>query len=89
MEAARQICYAKWKEHGRPMNDDYKESKGILLEALCPQLGDFLITKPRWSAFFHTDLDLLLRRLDVKTVVLIGTITPNCTRTAAYDAHSL
>ena len=82
--------YAKWKEHGRPMNDDdYKESKGILPKALCPQWGDYLIIKPRWSAFFHTELDLLLRRLGVETVVLIGTTTPNCIRATAYDANSL
>ena len=34
-------------------------------EGLRPQPGDYTIIKPRWSAFFQTELDLILRRLDV------------------------
>ena len=48
-----------------------------------------VIAKPRFSAFFATQLDLVLRRLGVGTVVLIGTTTPNCIRTTCYDALSL
>ena len=51
--------------------------------------GDRVIVKPRFSAFFATQLDLVLRRLGVGTVVLIGTTTPNCIRTTCYDALSL
>jgi len=58
-------------------------------EGLRPQAGDYTIIKPRWSAFFQTELDLLLRRLDVRTVILTGTTTPNCVRTSCYDAISL
>ena len=43
----------------------------------------------RYSAFFATELDMLLRRLRVDTVVLAGTTTPNCIRTTCYDAISL
>jgi len=50
---------------------------------------DYEIIKPRYSAFFQTPLDLLLRRLGVDTVVLTGTTTPNCIRTTCYDAISL
>ena len=38
---------------------------------------------------FQTELDLILRRLDVRTVILTGTTTPNCVRTTAYDANAL
>lgn len=58
-------------------------------EGLRPQPGDYTIIKPRWSAFFQTELDLILRRLDVRTVILTGTTTPNCVRTSCYDAISL
>lgn len=54
-----------------------------------PKAGDYTIVKPRWSAFFQTELDLILRRLGVQLVILIGTTTPNCIRTTAYDANSL
>ena len=58
-------------------------------EGLRPQPGDYTILKPRWSAFFQTELDLILRRLDVRTVILTGTTTPNCIRTTCYDAIAL
>ena len=58
-------------------------------EGLRPQPGDYTIIKPRWSAFFQTELDLILRRLGVDTVLLAGTTTPNCIRSTFYDALSL
>ena len=58
-------------------------------EGLRPQPGDYTIIKPRWSAFFQTELDLILRRLGVRTVILTGTTTPNCVRTTCYDAIAL
>ena len=45
--------------------------------------------KPRFSAFFGTPLDDMLRREGIDTVVLIGTTTPNCIRSTCYDALSL
>ena len=58
-------------------------------EGLRPQEGDYTIIKPRWSAFFQTELDLILRRMDIRTVILAGTTTPNCIRTTCYDANAL
>ena len=58
-------------------------------EGLRPQPGDYTIIKPRWSAFFQTELDLILRRLNIRTVILAGTTTPNCVRTTCYDAIAL
>ena len=54
-----------------------------------PEKGDYCIIKPRFSAFFQTELDLILRRLGVRTVILTGTTTPNCIRTSCYDGLSL
>ena len=54
-----------------------------------PKEGDYCIVKPRFSAFFQTELDLILRRLGVRTVILTGTTTPNCIRTSCYDGLSL
>lgn len=58
-------------------------------EGLRPLPGDYTIIKPRWSAFFQTELDLILRRLGIRTVILAGTTTPNCVRTTCYDAIAL
>lgn len=82
--------YAVWKVGGRAMTPASTGSLSAQApEGLRPQPGDYTILKPRWSAFFHTELDLILRRLDVRTVILTGTTTPNCVRTTAYDANAL
>ena len=48
-----------------------------------------VIIKPRFSAFFHTELDEYLRGKGIDTVLLAGTTTPNCIRCTCYDAISL
>ena len=68
-------------------------SKGInseeLADGLIAEKGDYHIIKPRWSAFFQTELDLILRRKKIDTLILTGTTTPNCVRTTCYDAIAL
>lgn len=51
--------------------------------------SDYVIVKPRFSAFFGTELDLMLRRLRIDSLLLAGTTTPNCIRSSCYDAISL
>jgi nicotinamidase-related amidase len=51
--------------------------------------GEIVVVKQRWSAFFQTELDMLLRRLGAGTVVIAGLQTPNCIRATAYDAVAL
>ncbi len=60
-----------------------------LVEGLEIAPTDVVVIKRRWSAFFSTDLDLILRRLAVRSVVLAGVQTPNCIRATANDATSL
>ncbi|MCH5229507.1 MAG: cysteine hydrolase [Muribaculaceae bacterium] len=54
-----------------------------------PQPGDIKVTKQRFSAFFATELDLILRGLGVKNVYVTGTQYPNCIRATAVDSMSL
>lgn len=70
------------EECGEEMNDDFPTE-------FERDESDYCIVKPRFSAFFATNLDLLLRRLGIDTVILAGTTTPNCVRTSCYDALSL
>lgn len=79
-----------WYEGGKPLSeacsdelsDAFPEEFDVLPE-------DYVIVKPRFSAFFCTSLDLILRRLKVERLLLAGTTTPNCIRTTCYDALSL
>jgi nicotinamidase-related amidase len=50
---------------------------------------DYLIVKKRFSSFFATELDLLLRSLGVSRIFLTGVATDGCIRATAVDAHQL
>lgn len=81
---------AAWAAGGKPLSEDCAAHLSDAFPSaftVLPQ--DYVLVKPRFSAFFHTSLDLILRRLGVQTVLLAGTTTPNCIRTTCYDAISL
>ena len=52
-----------------------------------PIEGEYLISKRRYSAFFATDLEILLKGLGVDTLYLIGWLTDVCIHYTAVDAH--
>ena len=54
---------------------------------LAPIDGEFVISKRRYSCFFGTDLEILLKGLKVDTLILIGTLTNVCVHYTAADAH--
>ena len=49
--------------------------------------NDYVILKRRYSSFFQTDLDLLLKELGVTSVVITGLHTHMCCRHTAADAY--
>jgi len=57
-----------------------------VIAELEPKDGDYQIPKRRYSGFYGTDLDALLRELKVDTVVLTGLHTNICVRHTAADA---
>ncbi|MBD1863167.1 MULTISPECIES: cysteine hydrolase family protein [Trichocoleus] len=67
-------CLETW-----PSTDYYCE--------LAPIEGEFAIGKRRYSCFFGTDLEILLRGLKVDTLILMGTMTNVCVHYTAAEAH--
>jgi len=54
-----------------------------------PRKTDLYVnTKRRYSAFYGTDLDLLLRDLRVETVILTGVMTEICVLCSAFEAFN-
>ena len=51
--------------------------------------SDFVVPKRRYSGFFHTDLELLLKELSVDTVIMTGLHTHMCVRHTSADAYCL
>ncbi|MBN9603967.1 MAG: cysteine hydrolase [Afipia felis] len=51
--------------------------------------GDEIVSsKKRLSAFYPTDLDFLLKQMDIKVIVLIGIMTDCCVLSTAFDASN-
>lgn len=58
-----------------------------LLPELQIKPEDRILVKKRYSAFFQTDLDTVLGRLQPQTLVLAGITTAWCVRSTAVDAY--
>lgn len=54
---------------------------------LDPRPEEFLIRKRRYSAFFGTELEIVLKAYKADTVLLIGGLTDVCIHYTAVDAH--
>ncbi|MEM1619434.1 MAG: isochorismatase family cysteine hydrolase [Fervidicoccaceae archaeon] len=57
-----------------------------VVRELEPTSADYVVEKRRYSAFFETGLDLLLRELGVASVALAGLHTNICVKHTAADA---
>lgn len=52
-----------------------------------PEPEEFVIRKRRYSAFFGTELEIVLKAYQAQTVLLIGGLTDVCIHYTAVDAH--
>jgi ureidoacrylate peracid hydrolase len=57
-----------------------------ILAELEPRDGDWFVEKNRLSAFYNTNLELVLRGLDALTVVFAGVLTNQCVAATSKDA---
>jgi nicotinamidase-related amidase len=58
-----------------------------LWPTLIPQEGEYSIAKRRYSCFFGTDLEILLKGLRASTLILIGGLTDVCVHYTFADGH--
>jgi Amidases related to nicotinamidase len=58
-----------------------------IIDELAPTEKDYILEKRTYSGFHETGLDLLLRSLNVKTVIITGLHTNICDRHTAADAY--
>jgi nicotinamidase-related amidase len=57
-----------------------------IIDELAPRDGDLIVKKYRSSAFWGTNLDMLLRSNGIKSVVMTGATTEGCVESTARDA---
>ncbi|MCD6319006.1 cysteine hydrolase [Candidatus Aerophobetes bacterium] len=61
-------------------------SGAMVIDEIAPQEGDFLVRKRRYSAFLGTDLEILLKELNIKTLFITGILTNICVFFTAAEA---
>jgi nicotinamidase-related amidase len=79
---------------GAELVDELKPSADVRLDAdrllrgELQEIGshEWIMYKPRWGAFYRTELDGFLATRSVDTVVVCGCNFPNCPRTTIYEA---
>ncbi len=59
-----------------------------IVPQLTPQPGEFTVFKHRYSPFDNTDLEHLLRNLDIDTLVIVGVNTNNCVLCSCFEAFN-
>jgi nicotinamidase-related amidase len=57
-----------------------------VIDELAPIEGEYVVEKQRFSAFFQSELPMILRRLAVEKLIVTGVQTPNCIRATVVDA---
>jgi nicotinamidase-related amidase len=58
-----------------------------LADGVGPEGDEYLIRKRRYSAFFATELELVLRSYGAQTLILLGALTDVCVHYTFADAH--
>jgi ureidoacrylate peracid hydrolase len=57
-----------------------------IIEELTPEPGDVVVYKHRFSGFFETDLDAILKDLGIRNLVFTGCTTSVCVESTIKDA---
>jgi nicotinamidase-related amidase len=58
-----------------------------MVSQLIPEASDYIVLKPKHSAFYATPIDTLFSYLKVKTVILAGLITNACILSTASELY--
>jgi nicotinamidase-related amidase len=89
----REVHRAQKVDFGRELDGDepihcVEGSRGAaIVDELAPDKSDYVIAKRRYSGFFGTDMEILLRGLGVDTLYITGAATDVCVYLTAMDAH--
>jgi nicotinamidase-related amidase len=79
--------FGVWDGNGpRLVEDALSRKAGDLVQQIAPRRGDRFVVKPRYSAFDHTPLVLILRELGIERILLAGAATEMCVVQTAIDA---
>lgn len=75
-------------ENGDPMYAIRGNKNTEIMKELKPIDGEIIVDKQRFSAFYQTNLDLVLQGLKADHLIMTGVFTDSCFLTSTYDAFT-
>lgn len=80
--------FGDWRSEKEVLLGRCLEAKGgPFVRPLLPDSEDYFVLKPLHSAFYMTPLEVLLRHLEVETLILTGLTSNSCITVTAHDAN--
>lgn len=80
--------YGDWRSEKEVLMGRCLEARGApFVRPLLPDGDDYFVLKPMHSAFYMTPLEVLLRHLQVETLILTGLSSSSCITATAHDAN--
>jgi nicotinamidase-related amidase len=80
------LRYVPLRRDGRRTHRVAGDPTGAIHRDLAPRAEDIVVTKQRWTGFFGTNLELVLRKMDAAHLVMLGVWTEACFETTVWDA---
>jgi nicotinamidase-related amidase len=75
-------------ETGKPVYYRSDSDAMDIIDEIAARPEDVVIDKHRWSGFYETPLDLMLRNLGIKHLIIGGFVTDGCLMTTVFDAYA-
>ena len=79
----------RWSDAPGLVREALAAAGGDVMREVAPRPGELFLLKPRYSAFDHTPLVILLQELEVERLLLAGAATERCLVQTAIDAREL
>lgn len=80
--------FGDWRSEKEVLIGRCLEAKGSqFVRPLVPDSEDYFVLKPMHSAFYMTPLEVLLRHLQVRSLILAGLTSSSCITVTAHDAN--
>jgi biuret amidohydrolase len=75
-------------ENGKPIYSVKGTKKAEFCDLMKPLPGELIVEKQRFSAFYQTNLELILQGLHAQHLIMVGGFTDSCFLTSVYDAFT-
>lgn len=82
--------FGRWRSNWHEIYEKCVHKKALgrkIAERLKPDDEDYFVLKPKHSGFYGTTLDVLLKSLHVKKLIITGIAGNICVLFTAHDAH--